>query len=124
MNPDIKDLRSIERYVVTEPLVGSFGAVAVSLLDIAEQGAQIEHPQPLRLGARGRLWFRRSDISASVHALVIWSRLSQTPNEEGITAHSRVHAAYHAKLGYEETILTAGLWCRRHACRRIATPAF
>jgi PilZ domain-containing protein len=83
MNPEIKDLRSIERYVVVEPLLGSFGAAAISVLDIAEQGAQIEHPQPLRLGARGRFWFKRRDVAVSMHAIVIWSRLSQTPNDEG-----------------------------------------
>ncbi len=83
MSPDIKDLRAIERYVVVEALLGSFGAASVKLLDIAEQGAQIEHAQPLRLGARARLWFKRGEVSASVHALVIWSRLSDKPNDEG-----------------------------------------
>jgi hypothetical protein len=83
MSSDIKDLRTIERYVVAEPLSGSFGAVAITLMDIAEQGAQIEHAQPLRLGARARLWFKRGNITASVHALVIWSRLSEKPNDEG-----------------------------------------
>jgi hypothetical protein len=83
MNPDLRDLRAIERYAMAEPLLGSFGAAAIAFVDIAEAGAQIEHPQPLRLGSRGRLWFRRGDVSASVQALVIWSRLSQTPNEEG-----------------------------------------
>jgi hypothetical protein len=83
MSSDIKDLRTIERYVVAEPLSGSFGAAAITLIDIAEQGAQIEHAQPLRLGARARLWFKRGDVAASVHALVIWSRLSEKPNDEG-----------------------------------------
>jgi hypothetical protein len=83
MSPEIKDLRSIERFVVVESLVGSFGAAAVAVLDVAEQGAQIEHAQPLRLGSRARLWFKRGDIAASVHAIVIWSRLSEKPNTEG-----------------------------------------
>ena len=83
MTPDIRDQRAIERFVVVEPLLGSFGAAAITILDIAEQGAQIAHAQPLRLAARGRLWFKRGDISASVHALVIWSRLSDKPNDEG-----------------------------------------
>jgi len=83
MSPDIKDLRAIERFVVAEPLTGSFGAAGITLLDIAEQGAQIEHAQPLRLGSRARLWFKRGEVSASVHALVIWSRLSDKPNDEG-----------------------------------------
>ena len=83
MTPDIKDQRTIERYVVVEPLLGSFGAAAITIIDIAEQGAQIEHAQPLRLASRGRLWFKRGEVSASVHALVIWSRLSDKPNDEG-----------------------------------------
>ena len=83
MSPEIKDLRSLERYVVVQPLVGSFGAAAISVIDVAEQGAQIEHAQPLRLGSRGRFWFKRGDVAASVHALVIWSRLSDKPNDEG-----------------------------------------
>ena len=96
MSSDIKDLRTIERYVVAEPLSGSFGAAAITLLDIAEQGAQIEHAQPLRLGARARLWFKRGDVAASVHALVIWSRLSEKPNDEG-------KLLYRSGLRVEET---------------------
>jgi hypothetical protein len=83
MNPDLRDSRTIERYVVAEPLFGSFGAVGISIVDVAESGAQIEHAQPLRLGGRARLWFKRGDIAASVHAIVIWSRLSEKPNDEG-----------------------------------------
>lgn len=83
MEPDIKELRERERYVLTERLTGSFGAVQVSLINLAEQGAQIEHAQPLRLAARGRLWFRRGEVSVSLHALVVWSRLSKSPNEQG-----------------------------------------
>lgn len=83
MSSDIRDLRTIERYVVVERLQGSFGAAGISILDIAEQGAQIEHAQPLRLGSRGRLWFKRGEVSASIHAMVIWSRLSEKPNDDG-----------------------------------------
>jgi hypothetical protein len=83
MSADIRDLRTIERYVVVEPLLGSFGAAGISILDIAEQGAQIEHAQPLRLGSRGRLWFKRGEVAASIHAMVIWSRLSEKPNDDG-----------------------------------------
>lgn len=83
MSADIRDLRTIERYVVVERLLGSFGAAGISVIDIAEQGAQIEHAQPLRLGSRGRLWFKRGEVSASSHAMVIWSRLSEKPNDDG-----------------------------------------
>jgi hypothetical protein len=53
------------------------------LVDVAEEGAQIEHAQPLRLASKGRLWFKRADVSVSLHAFVVWSRLSKTPNEVG-----------------------------------------
>lgn len=83
MSPDIRDRRAVERYLVVQPLVGSFGAAAITVVDIAEQGAQIEHAQPLRLGARGRFWFKRGKVTASASAFVIWSRLSKMPNTEG-----------------------------------------
>jgi PilZ domain-containing protein len=57
-------------------MAGNFGSAPVTLVDLAEQGAQIEHPQPLRLATKGRLWFKRGDVSVSLHAFVVWSRLS------------------------------------------------
>jgi len=83
MEPDVRDLRGRERYRVKQRLVGSFGAGEVTLVDVAEEGAQIEHSQPLRLASKGRLWFKRADVSVSLHAFVVWSRLSKTPNEAG-----------------------------------------
>ncbi len=83
MHPESRDLRERERYLVTEKLTGSFGAAEVSLMDVAEQGAQIEHSQPLRLATKGRLWFKRGEVSVSLHAFVVWSRLSKTPNDQG-----------------------------------------
>ena len=80
---EIKELRLEERYLVVEALAGSFGAAAIRILDLSQNGMQIEHPQPLRLGTRSRLWFRRGDVAISVHGMVIWSRLSKTPNQEG-----------------------------------------
>ncbi len=83
MEPSVRDLRGSERYVVTEALGGSFGSAQVTLIDVGEQGAQIEHPQPLRLATKGRLWFKRGEVSVSLHAFVVWSRLSKTPNSQG-----------------------------------------
>jgi hypothetical protein len=83
MANDVRELRTVERFVVAEPLLGSFGAAAVALLDICEHGVQIEHAQPLRLATRARLWFKRGEVAASVQAAVVWSRLSKTPNAEG-----------------------------------------
>ena len=83
MEPDITDLRNSDRYFVTEKLSGSFGSASVILIDVGEQGVQIEHAQPLRLATKGRLWFKRAEVSVSLHAFVVWSRLSKTPNDQG-----------------------------------------
>src|SRR5260370_7471103 len=83
MEADIRDRRGRERFRVKQRFSGSFGAAEVMLVDVAEEGAQIEHAQPLRLASKGRLWFKRADVSVSLHAFVVWSRLSRTPNEVG-----------------------------------------
>jgi hypothetical protein len=83
MEPDVKDLRGRERFRVRQRLNGSFGAAEVAMIDVAEEGAQVEHAQPLRLATTGRLWFKRGEVSVSLHAFVVWSRLSKTPNEQG-----------------------------------------
>jgi hypothetical protein len=78
-----KELRNSERYIVTEALGGSFGSAQVTLIDVGELGAQIEHQQPLRLATKGRLWFKRGEVAVSLHAFVVWSRLSRTPSDQG-----------------------------------------
>ena len=80
---EIQELRSYQRYISKEPLVGSFGSAEVSVADIGEQGAQIEHAQPLRIGTVARLWFKASDTPVQAQALVVWSRLSKRPNAQG-----------------------------------------
>src|SRR5438067_10198155 len=80
---DVKNLRSGERWLVTVPLPGMFGAAEVAVTDIAEQGAQLAHAQPLRIAMRARLWFKRGDVAVSVQGMIVWSRLSKTPNEDG-----------------------------------------
>jgi len=80
---ELRELRAGDRFVADERLAGTFGSTSITVVDLAEQGAQIEHAQPLRLGARGRFFFRRGDISVSSTALVLWSHLSKRPNAEG-----------------------------------------
>lgn len=88
---DVKELRTAERYQVVEPLAGSFGSASVTILDIALAGVQIEHAQPLRIGTRARLWFKRGDIAVSTQATVVWSHLSKRPNDSGkLLYHSGV----------------------------------
>jgi hypothetical protein len=80
---DIKELRTGQRFVVTDRLTGNFNTAEVAILNVAEQGAQIEHGQPVRLASEGRLSFRWHDVGVSVRGIVVWSRLSKTPNHLG-----------------------------------------
>src|SRR6202171_4766639 len=80
---EVKDLRSGERWLLDEPVVGSFGAAEVTVVNVAEQGVQLTHAQPLRLATRARLWFRRGTIAVNVHGMIVWSHLSKNPNHEG-----------------------------------------
>jgi hypothetical protein len=80
---DVSDLRSADRFFAFEPIPGSFGAAGISVVNLAEQGAQIEHAQPIRLGTRARFWFKRDDVTIGTQALVVWSHLSKRPNSEG-----------------------------------------
>jgi hypothetical protein len=80
---DIAEQRTTERYVAVEPIDGSFGAASITVLNLGGSGVQVAHAQPLRLGTRGRLWFRRGGVQVAVQAMLIWSHLSKTPNSEG-----------------------------------------
>lgn len=80
---DVKDLRATPRFLFNEALVGSFGSASVGIVDISEHGVQVEHAQPVRLGTRARLWFKRGEIAINVQGRVAWSHLSKTPNEKG-----------------------------------------
>ena len=80
---EVSELRVSERFRTAEPLAGSFGSANVTLVDVSASGAQIEHAQPLRIGTRARLWFKRGEVSVSVQAFSMWSHLSKTPNAQG-----------------------------------------
>jgi hypothetical protein len=83
MNLKTPELRAGERFVASEPLTGMFGAVEVTLFDLGALGAQIEHAHPLRLGISGRLSIHGDGVETVVSARVVWSKLSQTPNQYG-----------------------------------------
>jgi hypothetical protein len=80
---DVRNLRSGERWTLTELLTGSFGGTEVVIVNIAEQGVQLAHAQPLRIATRARLWFKRGEVAVNVTGMVVWSHLSKTPNAEG-----------------------------------------
>jgi PilZ domain len=83
MSSDVKELRFTLRFVATSPLTGSFGTASIAIIDIGETGAQVEHPQPLRLATKGRLSFRGGADTFASYGVVVWSHLSKTPNEKG-----------------------------------------
>lgn len=78
MTIEIIELRKGDRFSVTEPLSGTFGAIEVMVLDFSLGGAQVSHPQPLRIGTRAKLSFRHTDIAAAIQAHVVWSHISRT----------------------------------------------
>ncbi len=80
---EVTELRVAERFRTAEPLIGSFGSASVTLLDVSASGAQIEHAQPLRIGSRARLWFKRGEVAVSLQAVTMWSHLLKSPNTQG-----------------------------------------
>ena len=75
MSTDVVDLRKGDRFHVVEPITGSFGAAEIAIVNLSVTGAQISHPQPLRIGTRAKLWFKRGDITIATQAHVVWSHL-------------------------------------------------
>jgi hypothetical protein len=78
MSIEVTELRKGDRFLVLETVAGTFGPTDVSLVNLSVGGAQVSHPQPLRIGTRGKFTFRRGDISVVTHAHVVWSHLSRT----------------------------------------------
>jgi hypothetical protein len=81
--PDVRDSRETERFIADRPIEGRFGGTEVTIWDFAESGLQIEHAEPLKLAAKGRIAFRLEEMQVTVPGIVIWSRLSQTPDARG-----------------------------------------
>jgi hypothetical protein len=77
----IDDQRKGDRFVATEKIQGTFsgtwGSADVIIIDLSLGGAKLSHPQPIRIGTRARLTFKRGDIAASAQGQVVWSHLSK-----------------------------------------------
>lgn len=80
---DFQDLRKSDRYLILDKVIGTFAAAEVQVTNISEEGAQISHVHPLRIATRGRLIFKRGTVSVNASGLVMWSKLSKTPDEHG-----------------------------------------
>ena len=78
MNDDVTDLRKGDRYLVVEPVEGTFGATPVAFVNVSLGGAQLLHAQPLRIGTHATLAFHRAEARAAVSVTVVWSHLAQT----------------------------------------------
>ncbi|HKR63419.1 MAG TPA: hypothetical protein VJZ00_06770 [Thermoanaerobaculia bacterium] len=83
MTANVIDLRKGERFVVLEPIYGTFGPSDMTVRNLGVGGLQIVHAQPLRIGTRGRVVFQHRDVAVNVHARLLWSHLSRTPDESG-----------------------------------------
>jgi hypothetical protein len=80
---DVRDLRAAQRFIADRPMEGRFGRLQVRICDLAECGLQIEHAEPLKIATKAVVGFKLAEITITVPGIIIWSRLSQTPNEQG-----------------------------------------
>jgi len=81
---ETNESRGTFRYVTHTPINGSFGSVAMVVRDLADNGVQIEHAEPLRVATKSRLAFAGAGSQIlQMRGIVIWSRLSAVPNEAG-----------------------------------------
>jgi hypothetical protein len=92
MNDDVIDLRKGDRFHVVEPIVGSFNAVDVSVINVSGTGAQIMHDAAIRIGTRARLAFRHGENTVSVLVQVVWSHLWQTAGGHAYRSGVRLDA--------------------------------
>ncbi|HYH07265.1 MAG TPA: PilZ domain-containing protein [Thermoanaerobaculia bacterium] len=90
---DVVDLRKGDRFLFTEAVSGSFGGNEVTVLNVSLGGAQFTHPQPMRIGTRGRLTFRRGDVIVAVPAHVVWSHLGKVGTAMSYTSGVKLDAA-------------------------------
>lgn len=83
MTIQVKEQRAAERFDTVDEVTGSFGAVEVTVVNVCETGVKVLHSQPLRIGTRGGLRFRRGNVSVATQARVVWSHLSKEPQSGG-----------------------------------------
>lgn len=83
-SPDVRELRSRQRFVAVPPLQGLFGATEIEVQNLGEGGIQVEHAMPLKLGAPSGVTIKlQSGDRITMRGRVVWSRLSKTPNDRG-----------------------------------------
>jgi len=82
--PDLSDLRNSDRFISAQPVTGSLGSIAITIINLGIGGLQVDHADPLKIGNQARLAL---DIPGAklpeMRARIVWSRLSKTPNQQG-----------------------------------------
>lgn len=84
MTTECVDLRQGDRFIMTDPLGGTFGQTEVVILNISVGGMQLMHANPLRIGTRGRITFRFGDLVVATAAHVVWSRVAKAAAANGL----------------------------------------
>lgn len=72
----IEELRKTDRFVVQQPIAGTFGATEATLVNVSISGAQITHALPMRIGTTARLSFRHGDAVILIQGRVLWSHVA------------------------------------------------
>ena len=82
---DARDLRGKPRFVFKLPLDATYNAYPVRIINVSGSGVQIEHADPLKLQSSAKLLISlpKSVDTISLRGVIVWSKLSRTPNKEG-----------------------------------------
>lgn len=82
--PEVREIRQHPRFVV-EPIVATFGTATVRVMNVSGGGLQIDHADPVKIGASGlmKIVSKALEEETTFRATVVWSRLSKTPSETG-----------------------------------------
>lgn len=82
--PDLSDLRDSDRFISDQPVTGSLGSIAITIINLGIGGLQVEHSDPLKIGNHARLALEIPTAKLpEMRARVVWSRLSKTPDQQG-----------------------------------------
>lgn len=83
-----EEKRRIPRLTLDEPLVATIADRGVSLLDLSNGGALVEHEFPLKAGGTTTLEFRWDGEVISLACLVVRTRLGRSTSKPGSFAYS------------------------------------
>ena len=82
--PAVRNLRTVERFLLVPPLSAEFGGAPVSVTDISAGGARFRHDGPLETGRKGvlRVPMEARPGPVALEAVVVWSQTdSATPGQ-------------------------------------------